>query len=94
MRKKFGLFEGRHELPGVYNYVFDYSIEDVTDISAIRKQVSNILDEESSVALYVTGLTVALVEVINYCNENGVDLILYHYDRYSKQYYTQKISKC
>lgn len=41
--------------------------------------------------LYVTGLTVATVAVINVCREEGIDLTLYHYDRESGSYYPQKV---
>lgn len=41
------------------------------------------------VNLYVTGLTVAVAEVIRYCYHNGIALTLYHYDRASGEYYPQ-----
>lgn len=39
--------------------------------------------------LYVTGLTVALIEVINFCNLYGVGLVLHHYDKLLDIYYKQ-----
>ena len=41
--------------------------------------------------LYVTGLTVALIEVINFCNLYGVGLVLYHYDKLLDIYYKQDV---
>ena len=41
--------------------------------------------------LYVTGLTVALVAVINACKELGITLTLMHYDRATEGYYPQDI---
>ena len=41
--------------------------------------------------LYVTGLTVALVEVINYCHLNDIELTLYHFNRETNDYYAQEI---
>jgi hypothetical protein len=41
--------------------------------------------------LYVTGLSVALVAVINVCRWMGVDLTLLHFDRESGEYYPQMV---
>lgn len=41
--------------------------------------------------LYVTGLTVALVEVIKFCNFNNIDLTLYHFNRDTNEYYAQEV---
>ena len=41
--------------------------------------------------VYVTGLTVVLVEVINFCSENGFPLCLYHYDRETDSYFPQRV---
>jgi hypothetical protein len=41
--------------------------------------------------LYVTGLSVALVAVINACRWMGVDLTLLHFDRESGEYYPQMV---
>lgn len=41
--------------------------------------------------LYVTGLTVALVAVINACRGFNVKLTLMHYDRESGTYYPQEV---
>lgn len=41
--------------------------------------------------VYVTGLTVALVEVINYCGINNIDLTLYHFNRDTNDYYAQEV---
>jgi len=41
--------------------------------------------------LYVTGLTVALVAVLNAAIRLGVNVILYHYDKNSNSYYPQQV---
>lgn len=41
--------------------------------------------------LYATGLTVALIAVINVCKSLGIDVVLYHYDRESGEYYPQHV---
>lgn len=44
---------------------------------------------DDHVHLYVSGLTVAVAEVIRYCYNHGVRLTLYHYDRNTGGYYPQ-----
>jgi hypothetical protein len=39
--------------------------------------------------LYVTGLTTALVAVLNACRLLGVDVTLWHFDRDAEAYYSQ-----
>lgn len=41
--------------------------------------------------LYVTGLTVALVAVLNAARQLGVRVILYHYDNSTLDYFTQDV---
>lgn len=41
--------------------------------------------------LYVTGLTVALIAVLNVCKENKVEVTLWHYDRESGNYFPQEV---
>ena len=44
-----------------------------------------------SLDLYVTGLTVALIAVLNVCREEGIDVTLWHYNRDSGKYYPQPV---
>ena len=46
---------------------------------------------ELELNLYVTGLTVALVEVINFCSLYGIKLILHHYRKEKDDYYKQDV---
>lgn len=88
---KIGLIKGRHELP-VENYIFEKDIEDVRDIEVMYNIVSKKLKDVSKiepVELYVTGLTVALTTVIRYCYNEGLNLILWHYDKEKDNYYAQ-----
>lgn len=59
----------------------------------MAQDVHKALDNTSinHLVLYVTGLTVALGEVIKYCFENIIDLTLMHYDRNTNEYYAQNI---
>ena len=44
-----------------------------------------------SLDLYVTGLTVALISVLNACRQLGIVVTLYHYDREEGNYCPQKV---
>lgn len=41
--------------------------------------------------LYVTGLTPALIAVLNICREESITVDLYHYDRETGGYFIQKV---
>ena len=41
--------------------------------------------------LYVTGLTVALVSVINNCKDLGINLVLMHFNRDTNDYFEQRV---
>lgn len=89
--RKMGLIRGRHEIPDVDDYVFDDTIADVTDLSAMESIIARKLDGCETLDLYVTGLTVALVEVIKYCNRNSIYLTLWHYNAETGEYFPQKV---
>lgn len=93
-----GLIKGRHEIPEVNGlYIFNEPINP-TDIIGINKiaiarikQLFNNPDEERSMNLYVTGLTVALVAVINVCRMYHIKLILWHYNKDTNRYFPQVV---
>lgn len=41
--------------------------------------------------LYVTGLTVALIAVLNVCRQEGIKVTLYHFNRETGTYYPQEV---
>ena len=96
-----GLCEGRHEIPQVTDgYIFPSEVNP-TDIDGLRRTACNKLcttytnkgldiDIDMPILnLYVTGLTVALVEVINVCKKLDITLRLYHYNRETNDYDVQ-----
>jgi hypothetical protein len=93
-----GLIKGRHEIPEVNGlYIFNEPINptDVIGINEIAidhiKQLFSNPDEERSMNLYVTGLTVALVSVINVCRMYHIKLILWHYNKNTNRYFPQVV---
>lgn len=87
------LCEGRHNISeAVDGAIFENELNplavEVMEEFALRKLES--LDLEK-LNLYVTGLTVALVAVLNACHRLNIKVTLYHYDRESGEYYPQRV---
>lgn len=92
MVTKLGLCKGRHDIPQVERYVFD-TIDDPTDVGYLHNVAYDVIAglDTNKIHLYVTGLTVALVEVINVCRELECELTLYHFDRDTNSYFPQNV---
>lgn len=87
------LCEGRHSIPqAVDGAIFGNTINplDTQGLQAEAESKLKALDIKS-LDLYVTGLTVALVAVLNTCRQLGIVVTLYHYDRESDNYYPQQV---
>lgn len=91
MKKKLTLCEGRHEMPTeVGGAIFPHKINPL-DVEGLEKIASDKLADCTELTLYVTGLTVALVAVINVCRQNNIGLTLMHFDRATGNYYQQPV---
>ena len=99
---KIGVCKGRHEMP-CDMYVFE-EISDPTDVlwmklESLRFFVNNFGDEfkkreekiETPLKIYVTGLTVALIEVMRFASCFFSDITLMHYNSKTGDYYPQSI---
>ena len=85
------LCEGRHEMPScVQGSVFPNQI-DPLDLNGLYYIAESRLKEATHVTLYVTGLTVALIECIKVCLNYNIGLTLMHFDRDTGNYYTQEV---
>lgn len=95
---RLALCESRHPMPAeVEGAIFPQTITDPTDFGAMRLHVARTLRPIRSTGIkflvvYVTGLTPALVEVINWCRCNGMNLILMHFDLTSGKYVPQSVA--
>lgn len=86
---KMALCAGRHEIPeAVDGAIFD-SVIDPTNLQVLNNTCKERLKDCYKLDLYVTGLTVALVSVINFCVANHIGLRLWHYNRDTNDYYSQ-----
>lgn len=88
-----GLVQGRHEISEVKDYIFTNTLDpaDIQGIRSLAKKSLEFLSKGDSLTVYVTGLTVALVEVINICHSKGARLTLMHFDRETSTYFPQEI---
>lgn len=89
--KNMSLCEGRHQIPeatdgSIFGNELDPLAVENLEIEAVNK-----LQDVESLNLYVTGLTVALVAVLNACRTLDIKVTLYHFDRESGTYYSQKV---
>ena len=92
MKKVLCLCEARHAMPSdCEGAIFGNTINPL-DLAGMAAVTAEKLSGVAELRLYVTGLTVALVTVINYCVSNGVKLTLLHFDRESGGYYEQEVA--
>lgn len=105
MEKKFLLCKARHSHPEIdgLKSIFGNTIEDPTDFNGMMETVNAVFQEEKlggrrdkeeeevNIILYVTGLTAAVVAVINYCSYHAYNLTLMHYDVKSGKYLPQEV---
>lgn len=89
--KKLGICKGRHNIEGIIEYIFPQEV-DPLDLQGLGEMVHKALADCTKLDLYVTGLTVALVEVINYAIKNNIALTLWHFDRETGEYYPQPVA--
>lgn len=85
----YGLISGRHAMP-VDEYVFD-EIENMFSFFNLEvKALSSIEKTSDLLVLYVTGLTVATVSVLNVAKKLGYkEVVLKHYNRDNGLYESQ-----
>lgn len=91
MRKIMALCEGRHEIPQAKDgSIFDNEVNPLAT-AELEVIAAEKLQDVTRLDLYVTGLTVALVAILNVCHKNGIEVTLYHFDRNSGGYYPQAV---
>ena len=85
----YGLISGRHAMP-VDEYVFD-EIENMFSFFDLEvKALSSIEKTSDLLVLYVTGLTIATVSVLNVAKKLGYkEVVLKHYNRDNGLYESQ-----
>jgi hypothetical protein len=84
------LCAGRHETPAT-ECLFD-KIEDPTDVMSMRCRLAEVIPSDATLlVVYVTGLTVAMLAVVKFCELNGISLIARHYDISTGRFFDQSV---
>lgn len=92
MKKNMALCAARHDIPqAVDGSIFGNTINPL-DVCGLEETALAKLGDVKSLNLYVTGLSVALVAVINVCHRENIMLTLWHYNRDSGNYYPQSVA--
>ena len=90
---KIGLTD-RHDFPiGVDEHIYPFTIKNVFDLEGLEIEAFEVLKkyEDKVVHLYVTGLTQALIAVLNVSRLLNIKLTLYHYDKVTSKYFPQEV---
>lgn len=87
----FALCEARHEMPKeVEGAIFGNTLNPLATAEMEETAIDKV-KWYNHITLYVTGLSVALVAVINACKKANTALTLMHYDRNTNTYYPQEV---
>lgn len=86
------LCKGRHFTPATDGAIFETEVNplDTAELEQTAKTRLQSLDIKK-LNLYVTGLTVALIAVLNATKELNIKVTLWHFDRESNEYYKQEV---
>lgn len=91
--KRMALCKGRHDMPSeVQGAIFDCEVNPLDPDKLLKEVIqSEKLENIDCLILYVTGLTVALIAVMNACKMLGVRILLMHYNKDTGKYYPQEV---
>ena len=94
----FNLFKGRHEMPFEDAPAIFSGETSPMDFSGLEYEAMNSMNPALNMptwraVVYVTGLTMATVAVINVCRRMGIELVLMHYDRDTGAYKPQFVEE-
>lgn len=74
-----GLCEGRHSWP-VKEGIFPKVVEHINEVDLENIAEQRIPKDCTRVAVYVSGLTIAMLAVVKVCARRGIGLTAYHYN--------------
>ena len=86
------LCKGRHSTPATDGAIFETEVNPL-DVVALESEAKEKLESLNitKLHLYGTGLTVALIAVLNVTKELNIKVTLWHFDRESGKYYSQEV---
>ncbi len=92
MKYNFELCKGRHSTPAT-SAIFAETLNPL-DTSALYDAANAAIPEDcTELTVYVTGLTVAMLAVVNVCMDRGISMTAMHYNRDSGTYYPQPVTQ-
>ena len=87
----FALCAGRHPIPGDPDAIFPETV-DPLDLDGMFETAQRAIPVDcTDLKVYVTGLTVAMLTVVQVCLARGISLTALHFDRTSGEYYAQRV---
>lgn len=91
MIKKMSLCKGRHKIPeAVDGAIFETEVNPLA-VDKLEQEAVKMLEGVTELHLYVTGLTVALIAVLNAARVYGIKVTLFHFNRDTGSYYEQEV---
>lgn len=93
MKLSMELCKGRHETPATDGAIFDTEVDPLKILDLENHAYEKLVQlQVTELDLYITGLTVALIAVLNAARTLSIPVILHHFDVKSKSYYSQKVN--
>ena len=88
------LCQSRHNTPAVHGAIFPNIVENMNPLT-LEREAKNMIEAAGVefLTVYVTGLSMALVAVINACRDLGVSLMLMHYNPTTGKYHPQFVRR-
>ena len=92
-----GLIAGRHILPDIITdnvYSSDIPQNHITDSAYMDRICTAFLDrhkDADTICVYVSGFTPALLALIKACNQRGLHLTAYNFDREGRTFWEQEV---
>nr|DAG52805.1 MAG TPA: hypothetical protein [Caudoviricetes sp.] len=86
------LCKARHETPATDGAIFETEVNPL-DVAGLETEAKSRLENLNikKLDLYVTGLTVALIAVLNVARELNISVTLWHFNRENGDYYSQEV---
>lgn len=90
MKYIFELCAGRHSTPAT-DAIFPAEV-DPTNFNALYRTACRAIPQDAtSIDLYVTGLSQALLSAVAVCIDRGISLTAFHFDRTTGEYLPQRV---
>ena len=92
---KVAVCKGRHEIPQATDgAIFEQTITEMNPAGLFAKASERLIRDYELITgdmvhLYVTGLTMATLAVVNVCHSVGIQLVCHHYDKETGKYIPQ-----